>query len=169
MVHAVPSPPPFSGQPSISEWITDWTAEVAEWWPSHGGTPEQVHQLLSLCHRLQPLLIERRGCLTLFDGRADHFLVSGQQVAAIIDLHDLGSGDSAMDLAVLGLTDESLLPAVIAGYRPSDTERAAFDLLIPFYKQLRRLAGAEWHFRQGDNRKGLDLLRLADGTPSTVE
>lgn len=109
-----------------------------------------------------PLLLHQAGCLTLFDGRPEHWLVRGQTIAAVIDLHDLQSGDAAMDLAVLALTDEALLPGVLIGYAPTDTQKAAFAALIPFYLQLRRLSGAEWTLRQGNSESAPALLRLAD-------
>ena len=115
-VHTLPGAPPFSGQPTIGAWIAAWTAEVAAWWPSVGAGDAQVRRLLDWLDELEPVLAAREGRLTLFDGRAEHFLVRDGRVAGLIDLHDVGPGDPAMDLAVIGLTDDRLIPEVLNGY-----------------------------------------------------
>ena len=112
----LPGGPPYSGQPTILGWVTAWTEELAGWWPSAGGTGAQVRRLRGLLDDLAPVLVARDGCLTLFDGRAEHVLVRGGRVVGLIDLHDVGPGDPAMDLAVLGLTDPDLLAGVLSGY-----------------------------------------------------
>lgn len=160
-VHELPGNPPFSGQACIKDWITAWTEEIATWWPTVGGTTEQVTQLTGRLTALAPVLATRTGTLTLFDGRPEHILVRDDHVVGMIDLHDVGSGDPAMDLAVLTLTDEDLLPAVSKGYAADRTEQHLHLLLIPFYRLLRRLAGAEWHLQMGDRTKGEHLLHQA--------
>ncbi len=160
-VHALPGGPPFSGQPTIAAWIAAWTVEVAAWWPTVGAGDTQVRHLLGRLHDLEPLLAERAGCLTLFDGRAEHFLVRDGRVAGLIDLHDVGPGDPAMDLAVIGLTDDRLIPEVLNGYLAEHDEDHALRRLIPFYLLLRRLAGAEWQLRNGSGSAGTRLLQLA--------
>lgn len=160
-VHTLPGAPPFSGQPTIAAWISDWTAEVAAWWPSVGASGAQVRRLLDWLDQLEPDLAAREGRLTLFDGRADHFLVRDGRVVGLIDLHDVGPGDPAMDLAVIGLTDDRLIPEVLNGYLADDEEDRALRSLIPFYLLLRRLAGAEWQLRNGSSSVGTRLLQLA--------
>lgn len=163
-IHQAEGPPPYSGQPSICEWITVWATEIADWWAAYGA-PEQAEQFRGWGHQLRPLLLQRTGRLTLFDGRPDHWLVHEGQIAGVIDLHDLQPGDPAMDLAVLTLTDKALLPPVLTGYAPSPSEQAIFDALVTFFVHLRRLSGAEWHLRQGDRQEGLRLLNLATTDP----
>lgn len=159
-VHRLPGGPPFSGRPTIREWIAAWTDELAIWWPSAGGTAAQVAHLRDRLGELAPVLARRSGSLILFDGRPEHFLVGSGHVVGLIDLHDLGPGDPAMDLAALGLTDPALIDGVLAGYRD---DLACDDPaeLIDFYLLLRRLAGAEWKMRQGLRSEGEFLLGLA--------
>lgn len=159
-VHQLPGGPPFSGQPTIAGWITAWTTEVLDWWASAGAGSHQIRRVLDWLDDLEPVLAQRTGTLTLFDGRADHFLVHQGKLAGLIDLHDVGPGDPAMDLATLGLTDEALISGVLEGYLESDQDDD-LDELIPFYLLLRRLAGAEWQLRIGSEREGRRLLRLA--------
>lgn len=161
LIHALPAGPSFSGQPTIGGWIEAWTAEIAAWWSSVGGTGSQVRRLRDWFADLAPVLDSREGSLTLSDGRADHFLIRGDRVAGLIDLHDVGSGDGAMDLAVVGLADDRLIAAVRQGYDSDSDETTELNLLIPFYHLLRRLAGAEWHLRAGSRTERDRLLRLA--------
>lgn len=165
-VHRLPGGPPYSGQPSIHGWIIAWTEELAAWWPSVGGTDAQVRRLRGWLDDLAPVLADRSGSLTLFDGRAEHVLVRSGHVVGLIDLHDVGPGDPAMDLAVLGLTDPNLITGVLSGYGAAEPADELPEL-IGFYLLLRRLAGAEWQLRLGselDGRLLLDLaVRQADG------
>jgi len=167
-VHTLPGPPPFSGQPTIAGWIAAWTEEVAAWWPSAGAGAAQVRRLLDWHRELEPALVRREGRLTLFDGRAEHFLVRDGRVAGLIDLHDVGPGDPAMDLAVVGLTDDRLITEVLNGYLAEPEEDSTLRSVIPFYLLLRRLAGAEWHLRNGATSVGTRLLRLALGQAAEV-
>ena len=160
-VHTLPGAPPFSGQPTIGAWIAAWTAEVAAWWPSAGAGDAQVRHLLDQLDDLGPVLAAREGRLTLFDGRAEHFLVHDGRVVGLIDLHDVGPGDPAMDLAVIGLTDDRLIPEVLNGYLAEHEQDPDLRSVIPFYLLLRRLAGAEWQLRNGSAPEGNRLLRLA--------
>ncbi len=159
-VHGLPGGPPFSGQPTILGWITAWTDELAAWWPSAGGTAARVARLRGWLDELAPVLAGRTGSLTLFDGRAEHFLVREGRVVGMIDLHDLGPGDPAMDLAVLGLTDADLIDGVLAGYDDDGSTHIPPEL-IEFSLLLRRLAGAEWQLRHGSPVEGRRLLSLA--------
>ncbi|HVK34592.1 MAG TPA: phosphotransferase [Microlunatus sp.] len=160
-VHTLPGAPPFSGQPTIAAWICAWTAEVAAWWPSVGAGDAEVQRLLGWLDQLEPVLAAREGRLTLFDGRAEHFLVRDGRVVGLIDLHDVGPGDPAMDLAVIGLTDDRLIREVLNGYGADHEEDPSLRSLIPFYLLLRRLAGAEWQLRNGSSSVGTRLLQLA--------
>ena len=160
-VHTLPGAPPFSGQPTVGAWIAAWTVEVAAWWPSVGAGDAQVRRLLDWLDELGPVLAARQGRLTLFDGRAEHVLVRDGRVVGVIDLHDVGPGDPAMDLAVIGLTDDRLIPGVLNGYLAEHEQDAHLRSVIPFYLLLRRLAGAEWQLRNGSTADGTRLLRLA--------
>ena len=66
-----------------------------------------------------------------------------------------------MDLAVIGLTDDRLIPEVLNGYGADHEEDRSLGSLIPFYLLLRRLAGAEWQLRNGSSSVGTRLLQLA--------
>lgn len=160
-VHTLPAGPPFSGHPTIKAWVTSWTEEVAAWWPSAGADHDQVRRLRRWLHELQPVLAEREGRLALFDGRADHFLVREDRVVGLIDLHGVGPGDPAMDLAVIGLTDARLIPGVLNGYVADADQDRHLRTLIPFYLLQRRLAAADWVLRNGSQSEGRQLLRLA--------
>lgn len=122
---------------------------------------EQVAELTAWLAKLTPFLADRGGTLTLFDGWAEHILIRAGRVAGLIDLHDVGPGDPAMDLAVLALTDAALLPAVLEGYAASPDEQASLTRLVGFDLLLRRLAGAEWQLRVGAEAESRNLLRLA--------
>lgn len=97
----------------------------------------------------------------LFDARPEHFLVDDGGAVHLIDLHDLGPGDAAMDLAALHLDDPLLTSGVLHGYRPSDQEREAFDRLIPFFTVIRALASAEWNQRRKQNSRVAGLIHRA--------
>lgn len=165
-VHRLPGGPPYSGQPTILGWVTAWTEELAAWWPTVGGTVAHVRRLRHWLDDLAPVLRDRTGCLTLFDGRAEHMLIRDGRLVGLIDLHDVGPGDPVMDLAALGLTDPDLLAGVLSGYGPAEPEGELTEL-IGFCLLLRRLAGAEWQLRQGSEPDGRLLLdqaiRQADG------
>ncbi|WP_427896646.1 aminoglycoside phosphotransferase family protein [Kribbella sp. GL6] len=145
-IHSLGSEPPYSGRPTVDLWIADWVESITSWWRTTGAHPDEVSQFLRWHHQLRPLLEDRGGDLILFDGRPEHFRVDGSRVG-LIDLHDLGPGDAAMDLAVLTLDDPALLPAVLDGYDATADERETFAHLVPFYTELRRLSAAEWKSR----------------------
>lgn len=159
-VHAIPAGPPYGGNATVDLWIAGWLNFILPWWARNGGTDAWVSAAWDWYHRIRPLLAVRGGCLTLFDGRPEHFIVSGSAVAGMIDLHDVCAGDPAMDLAVLAVSDPRLLDEVVAGYRPTTDETAVFAELIPFYLLLRRLAAAEWQQTHGDPARTPELLSL---------
>ncbi|MEO6086764.1 MAG: aminoglycoside phosphotransferase family protein [Umezawaea sp.] len=143
---------------TIGEWMTDWTTWILAWLADFADVPEQrCDEIRDWCRRLQPLMTGR-GTLTLLDGRPDHFVVRDGRIAGLIDLEDVSAGDPAMDLAVLAVTDEDLLPAVLDGYAPTRAEAASFDELIPFYVLLRRLAAANWEHQHGNPARTPRLL-----------
>ncbi|ONI82631.1 hypothetical protein ALI22I_42110 [Saccharothrix sp. ALI-22-I] len=153
-VHAEPESRPDT----IGEWMTDWTTWILAWLADFAGVPAQrCDEIQAWCRRLQPLMTSR-GTLTLLDGRPDHFVVRDGRIAGLIDLEDVSAGDPAMDLAVLAVADEDLLPAVLDGYAPTRAEAAAFDELIPFYVLLRRLAAANWEHQHGNPARTPRLL-----------
>lgn len=153
-VHAQPESRPDT----IGEWMTDWTTWILAWLTDFAGVPAQrCDEIRAWCRRLQPLMTGR-GTLTLLDGRPEHFVVRDGRIAGLIDLEDVSAGDPAMDLAVLAVADEDLLPAVLDGYAPTREQAAAFDELIPFYVLLRRLAAAKWEHQHGDPARTVRLL-----------
>ncbi|WP_158102692.1 phosphotransferase family protein [Lentzea kentuckyensis] len=153
-VHAEPESRPDT----IGEWMTNWTAWILAWLKDFTGVPAQrCDEIRAWCRRLQPLMTGH-GTLTLLDGRPDHFVVRDGRIAGLIDLEDVSPGDPAMDLAVLVVTDEDLLPAALDGYAPNRAEAAAFDELIPFYVLLRRLAAAKWEHEHGDPARTSGLV-----------
>jgi Ser/Thr protein kinase RdoA (MazF antagonist) len=163
-VHALPGGPPYAGNDSIDLWIAGWLNHAMAWWASHAeASAERVAGVWNWFDDLRPLLATRGGETMLFDGRPEHFIVNGDDIAGMIDLHDTCSGDAAMDFAVLAVSDPPLLAGVLAGYEPNGDERAAFDRLIPFYLFLRRLAAAQWQLEHGDPAEAPRLLELADG------
>ena len=89
---------------------------------------------------LQPLLASRGEEFILFDGRPEHFIVQDNQLAGLIDLGEARSGDAAMDLGVLAVSDPDLIPGILAGYKAPQQEQEKLNQLIPFYTFLRRLA-----------------------------
>ncbi|WP_461118426.1 phosphotransferase family protein [Saccharothrix stipae] len=153
-VHAEPERRPDT----IGAWMTGWTAWIVAWLADFADVPAQrCDEIRAWCRRLQPLMTGR-GTLTLLDGRPAHFLVRDGRIAGLIDLEDVSAGDPAMDLAVLAVADENLLPAVLEGYAPTNAEAVAFDELIPFYVLLRRLAAAKWEHERGDAARTPRLL-----------
>jgi Ser/Thr protein kinase RdoA (MazF antagonist) len=157
-VHRLGAGPPFSGRPSVAAWIADWLDEVATWWLRHGGARAPTARLRHWHRTLRPLLEQRTGELMLFDARPEHFRVDRTGTVRLIDLHDLGPGDAAMDLAAIHLDDPRLTPGVVDGYQPSAAEREAFAALVPFFTVIRALAAAEWSMRHG----------AADGVPALL-
>jgi aminoglycoside phosphotransferase (APT) family kinase protein len=130
--------------------MAGWLNSGLSWWESVDPRgDERARRAWAWFHDLAPLLATRGHDLMLFDGRPDHILVDGEEVAGLIDVDGLRSGDAAMDLGVLAVADPNLLPGVLAGYRPTDAERVAFSRLVPFYTLLRRISSAQWHQRFG--------------------
>ncbi|MEJ2852400.1 MULTISPECIES: phosphotransferase family protein [unclassified Saccharothrix] len=160
-VHSLPETRPDT----IGTWMTNWTTWLLARLGEFTGFPaRRADEIRDWCARLQPLMTGH-GTLTLLDGRPDHFLVRGDRIAGLIDVHDLSAGDPAMDLAVFAVADEDLLPAVLEGYAPTPAEAEAFDRLIPFYVLLRRLAAAEWEREHGNPARTPIFLEQAARTP----
>lgn len=80
-------------------------------------------------------------------------------------LQEARSGEDAMDLGVLAVTDPDLLENVLDGYQPDAAEQAMFDHLVPFYVFLRRLAAVEWNRQYGDPALARRALRLLADHP----
>jgi aminoglycoside phosphotransferase (APT) family kinase protein len=127
-------------------WMTGWLNTALTWWSSVDPLGERrTRQAWDWFHRLAPLLANRGQDLILFDGRPEHILVRDDDIAGLIDVAELRTGDAAMDLGVLAVADPAILTEVLAGYRPSDDERDAFSRLVPFYTFLRAISSAVWH------------------------
>jgi aminoglycoside phosphotransferase (APT) family kinase protein len=169
-VHALPGGPPYAGNATIDVWMAGWLNHALGWWREYAGaSAEAVEKIWEWYANLRPLLATRGDAATLFDGRPEHFIVVGDDVAGMIDLCEVSSGDPAMDLAVIAVDDPALLTGVLAGYAPTPDETRAFDRLIPFYLFLRRLARAEWQLHYGDPAETDRLIaQLAGGTSDLV-
>lgn len=137
--------PPGPRRSTVAEWIASWVDELAAWW-EYGDRLRRWHD------DVRPVLAGRPGSLMLFDARPEHFRVAGERVSGLIDLHDLGPGDPAMDLAAINLDDPGLLPGVLRGYGGEP------DPLVSFFTAVRAVASAEWHGRFGPAERA-DLMR----------
>jgi uncharacterized glyoxalase superfamily protein PhnB/aminoglycoside phosphotransferase len=150
-VHAVDGErDPFPDNTTWDAWMAGWLNSALTWWAAVDSPgQERVREAWEWFHGLAPLLATRGQDLMLFDGRPEHILVRGEDVAGLIDVAELRTGDGAMDLGVLAVTDPALLAGVLEGYRPNRDEREAFAHLVPFYAFLRAISYAEWHQRFG--------------------
>jgi Ser/Thr protein kinase RdoA (MazF antagonist) len=148
-IHHVSAEGPFSGHPTIQAWIEHWYGLVIAWWAESGGLGADSARIADdWLAEVRPVLAGRDGCLMLFDGRPDHFLVGPDGQVRLIDVADLQAGEAAMDLAVLELDAPGILDVVIEGYGAIETEREAFGVLVPFLVFLRALSAAEWQGRE---------------------
>ena len=140
----------FPGDSTWDSWMAGWLNSALGWWAGVAAPGEEkVRRAWVWFHELAPLLATRGHDLMLFDGRPEHILVAGDDVAGMIDVAELRTGDAAMDLGVLAVADPALLPGVLEGYQPTTEQRAAFSRLVPFYTFLRRISRAEWFQRFG--------------------
>jgi aminoglycoside phosphotransferase (APT) family kinase protein len=151
-IHNVAAKPPFSSHPTILAWIEHWYGLVMAWWSETGGLdPVSWNVADGWMAAVSQVLAGREGCLMLFDGRPEHFLVGANGRVRLIDVADLQPGEAAMDLAVLELDAPGILPAVLDGYDATAEEREVFGVLVPFLVFLRALSGAEWQGRMVGN------------------
>jgi Ser/Thr protein kinase RdoA (MazF antagonist) len=148
----------FPGNTTWDGWMAGWLNTALTWWATVDPLGQQrTPRAWDWFHRLAPLLATRGEDLILFDGRPAHILIRGDAIAGLIDVAELRTGDAAMDLGVLAVTDPALLAGALEGYRPDPHQRAAFALLVPFYTFLRAISQAQWHQRFGS----ADELMLA--------
>ncbi len=155
----------FPGGTTWNGWMAGWLNTALGWWS--GVDPsgyDRVRRAWAWFHRLRPLLANRGHELILFDGRPEHLLVRGDEVGGLIDVAELRTGDAAMDLGVLAVSDPALLTGVLAGYRPTAGERDVFSRLVPFYTFLRRISHAEWQQRFGTAAELTQALSQLDST-----
>ncbi len=160
-IHSLGGTGPYAGNPTWDGWMEGWLNHALNWWSGQGASGEHVTTARRWFGELRPLLSERGNEQILFDGRPEHFRIDGEQVSGLIDLAEMRSGDAAMDLAVLAVSDPGLLVGITEGYAPNQKEKEAFDRLVPFYLFLRRLASAEWHLQLGAPQFALRMLDLA--------
>lgn len=162
-VHALGSDPGH-GRPAFPDgttweaWMAGWLNSALTWWATvdptwwsvaDPGSDERHRRAWAWFRDLAPLLATRGGDLILFDGRPEHILTRGDEIAGLIDVAQLRTGDAAMDLGVLAACDPGVLDGVRSGYRPRGLESHAFERLIPFYTLLRAISLAQWHQRFG--------------------
>jgi hypothetical protein len=151
-IHNVAAKGPYSSHPTILAWIKHWYGLVMAWWSETGGLdPLSWNVADGWMAAVSQVLSGREGCLMLFDGRPEHFLVGPDGQVRLIDVADLQPGEAAMDLAVLELDAPGILPAVLDGYEATAEEHEVFGVLVPFLVFLRALSGAEWQGRMLDN------------------
>ncbi len=149
-VHYLADRPPYARGYTWDAWMTGWLNAALPWWGAQPGImPQWIDRVWRNFERMRPLLATRGTHFMLQDGRPDHFLVRGERIVGLIDVHDAQPGDSAMDLGVIGIFDNRLLENVRAGYKGDAVEKQTLDQLLPFYIFLRRLAAAEWHAKFG--------------------
>jgi aminoglycoside phosphotransferase (APT) family kinase protein len=157
--------PISAGNATWDAWMAGWLNANLTWWADVDPPGEEhVRRVWAWFHDLAPLLATRGHDLILLDGRPEHILVRGDEVAGLIDVAELRTGDAAMDLAVLVVADPALLAGVLEGYRPDAEEQAVFARLVPFYTLLRRISNAEWHQRFGTADELRHALALLAGT-----
>jgi aminoglycoside phosphotransferase len=165
-IHQLGAETPHPGDQPFDRWMAGWLNHITAWWVQAGrGDTKRVQAAWTWYEQLRPLLATRGADLVLFDGRPDHWIVRNDRIAGLIDVHDVCSGDAAMDLAVMAVSDPDLLPGILDGYRPTSAQAQAFDQLIPFYTFLRRLAAAEWNLTYGEPTLAEQCLDLVDRNP----
>ncbi len=166
-IHHLPNRPKYDREYSYDSWMEGWLNVAMTYWSQQDGvTTRMVDDVWSGFNHIRPLLATRGTHFYLQDGRPDHFMVLDGKINGMIDLHDCQPGDGAMDIAVLGLVDQSLLENALVGYAADAEELAALDQLIPFYLFLRRLAAAEYHATIGGDKSIVEqTLKLAYHNP----
>jgi aminoglycoside phosphotransferase (APT) family kinase protein len=141
--------------------LTGWVLGDREWLIAEGTTldPDVGCRWVEL---LGDMLEGGPRRMTLFDGRSDHIIVSGDRLAGVIDVAAARHHDPAMDFAVLAVTDPNLVPGLVQGWDPTPAEVSYLRAVVPFYVWLRRIARARWKAEIGGNRADLpELLALA--------
>lgn len=152
-IHCLPADGRYSGiHATIVAWVTTWVRDVVTWWSErHDSPPSASERTDQWINAILPTLDSRRGTMILFDGRPEHFLLDRRGAVHMIDVADLMPGDPIMDLAVFELHAPNTLDHVLAGYEPSPAELTAADTLMPFYRYLFHVAGAEWMLRNANH------------------
>jgi Ser/Thr protein kinase RdoA (MazF antagonist) len=152
-IHRLPAHGPFSGiHATITAWVTTWVRDVVEWWSARDDAPTSaIERTDRWIDSMLPTLDSRSGTMILFDGRPEHFLVDQRGAVHMIDVADLMPGDPIMDLAVFELHAPGTRDHLFAGYQPSATALAAAETLMPFYRYLFHVAGAEWMLRNANH------------------
>lgn len=143
-IHRRQTSPPYSSHPSILAWIEHWFSLVLPWWRSVEPRISGADAATAWLERCRPVLARQSGCLMLFDGRPEHWRVSADGTVRLIDVADLQPGHFAMDLAVLELDIQGVLPGILRGYAPDTAEQQIIATLVPLFVLLRALSGAEW-------------------------
>ena len=165
-IHHLDNRPLYEKEYGWDEWMKGWLDVVLPWWGRQAGvTGAAVETAWRSFETVRPLLVNRGHHFMLQDGRPDHFLVQGERIVGLIDVHDGQAGDGGMDLGVIGVLDEPLLANMRLGYEADQEETAVLDRLIPFYIFLRRLAAAEWHGKNGSAAIAKQALALANQHP----
>lgn len=151
-----PVPVPFAGH------LNGWAHAERDWLIAEGA-PLDPDVGCRWVEQLGDMLEGGPRQMTLFDGRGEHIIVSGNRLAGVIDVAAARHHDPAMDFAVLAVTDPNLVPGVVRGWDPTPDEASYLRAVVPFYVWLRRIARARWNAEIGGNRVGIpELLALAN-------
>ena len=104
-VHYLPNRPAYQKEYGWDAWMEGWLNVALPWWGAQRGVePQAVDAAWRGFETLRPLLAMRGQNFMLQDGRPDHFLVRGERIVGLIDVHDAQAGDGGMDLGVIGLS-----------------------------------------------------------------
>lgn len=148
-LHSAPVPPrvpPFD--PRARNWarfMQLWVHEAAERARKHElvsrGDADQLHCEFAeyVAQMPSPARVLLHG-----DCQPDHFLVSDDRVAGVVDFGDARVGDPTWDIAVLTMAAPDRLDAVLDGYAPDAELRDHFGRWLPTYRLLRQLGALCW-------------------------
>lgn len=148
-LHSAPVPsqvPPFD--PRDRDWacfMQLWVREAAERARKHElisrGDADRLHCEFAeyVAQMPSPARVLLHG-----DCQPDHFLVSDDRVAGVVDFGDSRVGDPTWDIAVLTIAAPDRLDAVLDGYAPDAELRDHVDRWLPTYRLLRQLGALCW-------------------------
>lgn len=148
-LHSVPVPPrvpPFD--PRDRDWarfMQLWVHEAAQRARkqeliSHGDADRLHCEFADYVTKMpSPVRVLLHG-----DCQPDHFLISDDRVAGMVDFGDARVGDPTWDIAVLTMNAPGRLDAVLDGYAPDAQLRDHFERWLPAYRLLRQLGALCW-------------------------
>ncbi|MGB0383933.1 MAG: phosphotransferase family protein [Ardenticatenaceae bacterium] len=165
-IHYLENRPAYARPYPWDGWMKGWLDVALPWWGEQDCVSAQmVDAAWRGFEALRPLLATRGQHYMLQDGRPEHFLVQGERIVGLIDVHDAQAGDAGMDLGVIGVAHEQLLANMRMVYAVEASEDEMLDQLVPFYIFLRRLAAAEWNMKHGSTEIASRALAQANAHP----